>query len=56
MHTEFISVPRETIEKIINHTGDIIVVGTTSMRTVESLYYIGKSLGLIQIQNRTSYL
>jgi S-adenosylmethionine:tRNA ribosyltransferase-isomerase len=44
MHTEFISVPRETIEKIINHTGDIIVVGTTSMRTVESLYYIGKKL------------
>ncbi|MFA6750855.1 MAG: S-adenosylmethionine:tRNA ribosyltransferase-isomerase [Fermentimonas sp.] len=44
MHTEFISVPKETIEKIINHTGDIIVVGTTSMRTVESLYYIGKKL------------
>ncbi|MDD2299709.1 MAG: S-adenosylmethionine:tRNA ribosyltransferase-isomerase [Fermentimonas sp.] len=44
MHTEFISVPKETIEKIINHTGDLIVVGTTSMRTVESLYYIGKKL------------
>ncbi len=44
MHTEFISVPKATIEKIINHTGDLIVVGTTSMRTVESLYYIGKKL------------
>lgn len=44
MHTEFISVPKETIEKIINHTDDLIVVGTTSMRTVESLYYIGKKL------------
>ena len=34
----------EIIEKIINHTGDLIVVGTTSMRTVESLYYIGRKL------------
>lgn len=44
MHSEFISVPKATIEKIINHTGDLIVVGTTSMRTVESLYYIGRKL------------
>ncbi len=44
MHTEFISVPKETLKKIANHTGNIIVVGTTSMRTVESLYYIGKKL------------
>ncbi len=44
MHTEFISVPRETIEKLLNCSGPLIAVGTTSMRTVESLYYIGKKL------------
>ncbi len=45
MHTEFISVPKETIEKLLTHnSGKIVVVGTTSMRTVESLYYIGRKL------------
>jgi S-adenosylmethionine:tRNA ribosyltransferase-isomerase len=44
MHTEFISVERETIEKLLHHQGKLIVVGTTSLRTVESLYYIGRKL------------
>jgi S-adenosylmethionine:tRNA-ribosyltransferase-isomerase (queuine synthetase) len=44
MHREFISVPKETIEMLLAHTGKLIVVGTTSMRTVESLYYIGRKL------------
>lgn len=44
MHTEFISVARETVERLFDHSGRLIVVGTTSMRTVESLYYIGKKL------------
>lgn len=44
MHTEFISVPKETIEQLLNHSGRVVVVGTTSMRTVESLYYIGRKL------------
>jgi S-adenosylmethionine:tRNA ribosyltransferase-isomerase len=44
MHTEFISVPKATIETLLSHNGDLIVVGTTSMRTVESLYYIGRKL------------
>lgn len=44
MHNEFFSVSRETIEKLLNHKGKIVVVGTTSMRTLESLYYIGKKL------------
>jgi S-adenosylmethionine:tRNA ribosyltransferase-isomerase len=44
MHTEFISVPKLTIETLLNHNGKLIVVGTTSMRTVESLYYIGRKL------------
>jgi len=46
MHTEFIVVPKETIEELLNHSGKIVVVGTTSMRTVESLYYIGRKLSI----------
>ena len=41
MHTEFIAVKRSTIEKLIAHGGQTIAVGTTSVRTLESLYYIG---------------
>lgn len=41
MHTEVISVHRSTIESLINNYGKIIAVGTTSVRTLESLYYIG---------------
>lgn len=44
MHTEFISVPKETIEALLHHRGRLVVVGTTSLRTVESLYYIGRKL------------
>ena len=39
MHTEIIAVPRKAIEDIIAHLGHIVAVGTTSMRTLESLYY-----------------
>ena len=41
MHTEYISVNKGTIEKLIAHGGKTIAVGTTSVRTLESLYYIG---------------
>lgn len=41
MHTEYVSVRRETIEKLIKHNGKAIAVGTTSVRTLESLYYMG---------------
>ena len=41
MHTEFISVRRSTIQKLIDHDGQAIAVGTTSVRTLESLYYMG---------------
>jgi S-adenosylmethionine:tRNA ribosyltransferase-isomerase len=41
MHSEFISVKKETIEQLLNHQGKIIAVGTTSVRTLESLYYLG---------------
>lgn len=44
MHTEYISVRRSTIERVMQNFGKIIAVGTTSVRTLESLYYIGVTL------------
>ena len=44
MHSEHISVRRQTIENLIRHGGRAIAVGTTSVRTLESLYYIGRKI------------
>ncbi len=44
MHTEYISVRRQTLQKLIAHGGAAIAVGTTSVRTLESLYYMGCKL------------
>ena len=41
MHTEIIAVPRKAIADIRDNMGHIVAVGTTSMRTLESLYFIG---------------
>jgi S-adenosylmethionine:tRNA ribosyltransferase-isomerase len=41
MHTEFVAVRRHTIERLLAHDGHAIAVGTTSVRTLESLYYMG---------------
>ena len=41
MHTEYVCVKRSTIEKLIEHNAEAIAVGTTSVRTLESLYYMG---------------
>ena len=38
---EIIAVPRETIAHIQRKLGKIVAVGTTSMRTLESLYFLG---------------
>ena len=46
MHTEYISVRRSTIERVMQNFGKIIAVGTTSVRTLESLYYIGVTLAV----------
>lgn len=41
MHTEHISVRRSTLQKLLSHQCQAIAVGTTSVRTLESLYYMG---------------
>ncbi|MDH7464110.1 S-adenosylmethionine:tRNA ribosyltransferase-isomerase [Chitinophagaceae bacterium 26-R-25] len=41
MHAEFIDVDKATIQKLIDYAPDIFAVGTTSLRTLESLYWMG---------------
>lgn len=41
MHSEYIVVHRHTIDRLLQHGCKCIAVGTTSVRTLESLYYIG---------------
>lgn len=42
MHTEYVSVKRSTFVKLLAHQCKTIAVGTTSVRTLESLYYLAE--------------
>jgi S-adenosylmethionine:tRNA ribosyltransferase-isomerase len=44
MHTEHLIVDRSFIEKLVAHQGPVIAVGTTSIRTLESLFWLGNQL------------
>ena len=44
MHLEFISVEASLIEDLLKYEGRIAAVGTTSVRTLESLYWFGVHL------------
>jgi S-adenosylmethionine:tRNA ribosyltransferase-isomerase len=44
MHAECISVKKSTVKQLIKKNGQIFAVGTTAVRTLESLYYIGLAL------------
>lgn len=44
MHCEHFFVSREAIENVIAYQGNIIAVGTTSVRTLESLYWMGTEI------------
>lgn len=54
MHTEYIVVNKSTIEQIIENNCSVIAVGTTSVRTIESLYHIGVKLLQRDIQDEVS--
>lgn len=41
MHAEYIDVNRAFIERLQHNIGSVFCVGTTSLRTVESLYWMG---------------
>ncbi len=42
MHSEFIAVPKNLIKELADTDRRVIAVGTTSVRTLESLYHAGK--------------
>lgn len=46
MHTEHVVIKQTTVENILNAQGEIVAVGTTSVRTLESLYWMGVKRGL----------
>ena len=46
MHAEWIDVTIDSIKKIIAKKDDIIAVGTTSLRTLETLYWLGVKAAL----------
>ena len=41
MHTEHFIVKRSTLDKLLKNKGKRIIVGTTSLRTLESIYWLG---------------
>lgn len=41
MHAEWIDVSYSTIENMVKNIDNIVAVGTTSLRTIESLYWMG---------------
>lgn len=41
MHAEFIEVSRVFIQQLIDHQAPLYAVGTTSLRTLESIYWLG---------------
>ncbi len=49
MHSEHFCVKRSSIAHLLNGLGHIVAVGTTSVRTLESLYYLGKKIGKHQV-------
>ena len=49
MHSEQMVIDLETLKNLVDQKGKIIAVGTTSMRTLESLYWFG-----VQILNSTN--
>ncbi|HLN55934.1 MAG TPA: S-adenosylmethionine:tRNA ribosyltransferase-isomerase [Bacteroidales bacterium] len=44
MHCEHFILTAETLEKLIRNAGHVIAVGTTSVRTLESIYWLGVKL------------
>ncbi|MGV3557152.1 S-adenosylmethionine:tRNA ribosyltransferase-isomerase [Larkinella arboricola] len=44
MHTEQVVYSRQNLENLVDHRGPVIAVGTTSMRSLESLYWFGVRL------------
>lgn len=44
MHSEQVVISKHLLEQLLRHSGPVIPVGTTSMRTLESMYWMGANL------------
>ncbi len=44
MHAEHFYVSRRTLQALLDHKGDVLAVGTTTTRVLESLYWLGVKL------------
>jgi len=59
MHSEEIIVSKNTIENLINNSENLLAVGTTSLRTLESLFWIGlklqKGMNDVQVHQWDAY-
>lgn len=56
MHTEHFSVDIHALKKILSMHEHLVVVGTTSVRTLESLYWMGVKLLTADKSDRTCYI
>ena len=50
MHHEMVIIPKSVIEDMLASPGKIVAVGTTSVRSLESLYWLG-----LQLENRNDF-
>jgi S-adenosylmethionine:tRNA ribosyltransferase-isomerase len=44
MHAEEFAVSLSTLEILLNHTGPLVAIGTTTVRTLESLFWLGMKI------------
>lgn len=53
MHSEQFVVEKSFLETLIHHHGPVVSVGTTSMRTLESIYWLGVKMlkGYLPVEN-----
>jgi S-adenosylmethionine:tRNA ribosyltransferase-isomerase len=65
MHTETVIVTRKFLQQLISHKGHVVAVGTTSVRSLESLYWLTPDVnpdfspgspGLPEVSQWTPYL
>ncbi len=56
MHTEHFSISLSTLEMLLANNGSIVAVGTTSVRTIESIYWLGVKLLLSKTETKEFHL
>lgn len=56
MHTEHFMFQKSSIEEILNAGNSLISVGTTSVRAMETLYWLGVKMGIDHSLNSSAYI